>query len=291
MPIRQEGPLSFGVAYETKERIKQAVDIVDLVGSYLPLRREGRAFKALCPWHDDSRPSLQVNPERQSFRCWVCDVGGDIFSFVMRMEGVEFPEALRLLADRAGISLAELRGEKPAAAADDKRLLYQAMAWAVERYHACLLNETSAQPARDYIAKRGISDESVRRFQLGFAPDDWSWLTGQAQGTPFSASVLERIGMLVRRRQGPGHYDRFRGRVLFPIYDPQARAVGMGGARAAATGHGRGRQVSQLAGNAAIRQEPLALWAEPGPRCDSQDRHGHRRRRLHRLHRRASVRF
>src|SRR6201984_799286 len=97
-------------SFDDKERVRQAIDIVDLVGSYLQLRREGRGYKALCPWHDDSRPSLQVNPERQSFKCWVCDIGGDIVSFVMKMENVEFPEALAMLAQRAGIPLAPTKG-------------------------------------------------------------------------------------------------------------------------------------------------------------------------------------
>ena len=92
-----------GGSFDTKERVKQAVDIVDLVGSHIQLRRQGRNYVGLCPWHDDTRPSLQVNPERQSFKCWVCDIGGDVFSFVMKIEGVEFREALQMLADRAGI--------------------------------------------------------------------------------------------------------------------------------------------------------------------------------------------
>jgi DNA primase len=94
---------------DTKEQVRQATDIVELVGSYISLRRDGRMYKGLCPWHDDRRPSLQVNPERQTFKCWVCDIGGDVFSFMMRREGVEFPEALAMLAERAGIEL----GPKP----------------------------------------------------------------------------------------------------------------------------------------------------------------------------------
>ena len=94
-----------GGSFDTKERVKQAVDIVDLVGSHIQLRRQGRNYVGLCPWHDDTRPSLQINPERQSWKCWPCDIGGDIFSFVMKMEGVDFPEALAMLADRAGIKL------------------------------------------------------------------------------------------------------------------------------------------------------------------------------------------
>jgi len=220
--------VSFGVAFETKERIKQATDIVDLVGSYLPLRREGRGFKALCPWHDDSRPSLQVNPERQSFRCWVCDIGGDIFSFIMRMEGVEFPEALRMLADRANISLIDTNTGN-AAQADDKRLLFQAMAWVDEQYHNYLLTAPVADAARQYLADRHITADSIRKFQLGFAPDEWSWLLERAQKSAYSAAMLEKIGVISRRRQGPGYYDRFKGRVMFPIFDAQSRAVGTGG--------------------------------------------------------------
>ncbi len=101
-----EPSVSNGLLQDAKEQVRQSVDIVDLVGEYLPLRRQGANFVGLCPWHDDTRPSLQVNPARQSFKCWVCDIGGDVFSFVMKREGVEFPEALRMLADRAGIVLA-----------------------------------------------------------------------------------------------------------------------------------------------------------------------------------------
>jgi DNA primase len=215
--------------FDTKQRVKQAIDIVDLVGSYLPLRREGRGFKALCPWHDDTRPSLQVNPERQSFKCWVCDVGGDIFSFLMKIEGIEFPEALAMLADRANIRLQPAgRGDQPGPV-DEKRVLYRAMTWADEQYHECLLNDAVAGVARDYLAQRGISPESIRRFQLGFAPDEWSWIIERTRGTSFTSGMLERIGLVSRRRQGPGYYDRFKGRVLFPIFDSQGRAVGLGG--------------------------------------------------------------
>ena len=109
---------------DAKERVKQAIDIVDLVGSYIQLRRQGRNYVGLCPWHDDTSPSLQVNPERQSFKCWVCDIGGDVFSFVMKIEGVEFREALSMLADRAGITLRTqpgngfCRGRQPQRQAD-----------------------------------------------------------------------------------------------------------------------------------------------------------------------------
>ena len=221
--------MSGGASLDNKQRIKDAIDIVDLAGSYLSLRRAGRGFVALCPWHDDTRPSLQVNPERQSFKCWVCDIGGDIFSFVMKMEGVGFREALAMLADRAGISLEPPGRDAAGGATDDKRVLYQAVAWAGGRYHDCLLNDPLARAARAYLADRGITPQSIRTFQLGFAPDDWQWIQRQAAGGSFSSAMLERVGLISKRQRGTGYYDRFRGRLLFPIFDAQGRGVGLGG--------------------------------------------------------------
>ena len=222
--------MSFGASTDTKQRIKEAIDIVDLVGSYFPLRREGHLFKALCPWHDDTRPSLYVNPDRQSFKCWVCDIGGDIFSFLMKVEGVTFPEALGMLADRAGIRIEAPDGRGPgAAASDEKQVLYQAMAWAAQRYHECLLHGEAAAAARQYFTERSISSESITRFKLGFAPNDWDWILQKAAATAFSVKVLEKIGLVSQRKEREGYYDRFRGRVLFPIVDMQGRGVGLGG--------------------------------------------------------------
>ena len=223
-------------SFDEKERVRQAIDIVDLVASYLQLRREGRGYKALCPWHDDSRPSLQVNPERQSFKCWVCDIGGDIFSFMMRMEKVEFPEALAMLADRAGIQLTPYHpggGHSTSNSAvvgspDDKRTLYQAAAWAEEQFHNCLLKSPEAEPARRYLLDRGIDGDSIRRYRLGFSPDRWDWIIQQSLKANVSPRVLERIGLLIRK-DGGGHYDRFKGRVLFSIRDTQSRPVAVGG--------------------------------------------------------------
>lgn len=224
--------MPFDSSFDAKERVRQAVDIVDLVSSYnIQLRREGRGFKALCPWHDDSRPSLQVNPERQSFKCWVCDVGGDVFEFVERIEGVKFPEALAMLAERTGIELRARResGAGGASAVEDKRPLYQAMAWAEERFHLCLLKAPEAEPARKYLAERGLSAESIRTFRLGYAPDQWDWLLRQAKDTRFTPKTLEAAGLVAPRPSGGGYYDRFKGRVLFSIRDGQGRPVGTGG--------------------------------------------------------------
>lgn len=237
-------------SFDAKERIKQAIDIVDLVGSHIQLRRQGRNYVGLCPWHDDSKPSLQVNPERQSFKCWVCDIGGDVFSFVMKMEGVEFREALEMLAERSGIELDKPKrdmslpseGENgphdaPAEAPQqtNKRALLQAAAWAEKQYHQCLLESADAEPARDYLEQRGITPESIERFRLGFCPLERDWILRGAEGDvePERISrrtrLLEMIDIRPRSQEGSGHYDRFRGRLLFSIHDAQGRPVGIGG--------------------------------------------------------------
>ncbi|MEM9658833.1 MAG: CHC2 zinc finger domain-containing protein, partial [Planctomycetota bacterium] len=162
---------------QAKEQVRQAIDIVDLVGGYLSLRRQGRIYVATCPWHDDARPSLQVNPERQSWKCWVCNIGGDIFSYVMRAEGLEFREALEMLADRAGVTLQRSTNRAPATESQfERRNLLRVMEWAEREFHAALLTRPDAESARRYLAERDVSEQSIERFSLGFSPRDWQWL-------------------------------------------------------------------------------------------------------------------
>jgi DNA primase len=223
--------VTFVNSQDAKELVKQAVDIVDLVGGYLQLRRQGRGYVGLCPWHDDTRPSMQVNPDRQSFKCWVCDIGGDVFSFTMKMENVEFREALEMLADRAGVSLAPAQSGPAAVpgSAGDKKTLFAALAWAEERYHRALLDSAEGEVARRYLGERGISPESIARFRLGFSPSGWDWLLRQGPQAGFSAAVLERVNLITPRKNGEGWYDQFRGRVMFPIRDVRSRTVAFGG--------------------------------------------------------------
>ncbi len=221
--------MSFGSSHDIKEQVRQATDLIDLVSRSIRLRRQGKIYVGLCPWHDDARPSLQVNPQRRTWKCWVCDIGGDAFSFVMKREGVEFPEALRILADRAGIVLTPA-GQKRAepGSPEDKQTLYRAMAWAEEQFHRCLLDTREAAAGRQYLAERGISDESMRRFHLGFSPDSWQWLIDRARTTPFSPAVLEAAGLASRSQDGRRLYDRFRGRLIFSIRDTEHRPIAFG---------------------------------------------------------------
>jgi DNA primase len=217
--------VSFG---DAKEQVRQAIDIVDLVGSYLELRRQGRNYVGRCPWHDDTRPSLNVNPDRQTWKCWVCNIGGDAFSFVMQKERCDFKEALQMLAERAGIELVQSTRRIEPGSADDKTTLYACCQWAARQYQECLLKSDAAALARKYLAERAISAESVEKFTLGFVPDAWSWLMDRAKTTPYTPAVLEACGLLTRNETGRV-YDRFRGRIMFPIRDLQGRVISFGG--------------------------------------------------------------
>lgn len=216
---------------DVKERIRAAVDIGELIGNYLELRQQGRGYVALCPWHDDTKPSLQVNCERQSWKCWVCDLGGDVYSFVQQYEGVGFRQALEMLADRAHIELPKHRRAPATKPGDpnDKATLYKAAAWAEEQFHQALLRSDAAEPARRYLSERRVNQESIERHRLGFAPLSWDFLARMGPANGFSLPVLEAVDLVVKRANSPGFYDRFRGRLIFPIRDIESRPIAFGG--------------------------------------------------------------
>jgi len=223
--------VSFASLQEAKEQVRRTVDIVDLVGSYLPLQRQGHAYVATCPWHDDARPSLQVNPARQSWKCWVCDIGGDIFNFVMQQEGLEFREALEMLAERAGVDVRGTAAHPKTKPGDpnDKQTLFNASTWAMQQFRECLLHSAEAAPARKYLAQRQFDADACARFQVGFSPDAWQWLVDRASATQFSPAVLKSAGLLGTSAKSGRYYDFFKGRVIFPIRDTQSRTIGFGG--------------------------------------------------------------
>jgi DNA primase len=296
-------------SFDQREQIRDAIDVVDLVERYVPLRRQGANFVGRCPWHDDSRPSLQVNPQRQTFKCWVCNIGGDVFSFVMKIENVDFKEAMQILADMAGIELVKRpkrprldapfrkRPALPAPNVDDpnalldvayldaqdadlaglpprsngsgasanagsqplyapseipKATLYRALEWLAGKYRAEFLHSPEAEEARAYVRDRGISDAASERFQIGYAPLDFGTVVGWVGGDRNRVRTLETAGVLAYREDydasgrpkprprfaptpqlGPDerrrYYDRFRGRLIFPIRDVQDRVVAFGG--------------------------------------------------------------
>lgn len=223
--------MSFVADNDAKERVRQATDIAELIHAYVPLRRNGRNLVGLCWMHEDSRPSLQVNPHRQTWRCYVCNVGGDIFDFVQQYHKLNFREALEMLADRAGVILPRHQHQTPVqpGGPDDKKTLLQAMDWAEKQYHQCLLHAAEAEPARKYLEERRIQAASIERFRIGFAPESWQWLLDRARNTSFSPAVLEACNLAIRKENSSHFYDCFRGRVMFPIHDLQGRAIAFGG--------------------------------------------------------------
>lgn len=206
------------------DEVKQRIDIVELVGQYVSLQRAGRNFKALCPFHSEKTPSFIVFPEQQSWHCFgACASGGDVFTFVMKRENLEFSEALRLLAERAGVALSGPSDEQEDAR---RQRLREANEAAARYFHQALLSSSAGQVARDYLASRGLDEPTIEGFELGYAPSSWEALKEHLTGRGFSEEELLTAGLLVEGERGP--YDRFRGRLMFPIRDGQGRVVGFG---------------------------------------------------------------
>lgn len=206
-------------------QVKEASDIVAVIGAYLTVLPNGSGFKALCPFHSDSRPSLQIDPKWQNFRCWACDKRGDVFTFIQEMEKVSFPQAVEFLANRAGINL------QSDEQTDNRRQLFAAMKWAQETYQHFLLEskETTVDEARAYLGQRKLAGPTVRQFGLGYAPLAGTFLQDEARRAGKDLELLEEVGLLGRSKYGSGYYDRFRDRVMFPIRDLRGQTVGFGG--------------------------------------------------------------
>jgi len=207
--------------------VKQKIDIVEVISSYIPLQKAGQNFKALCPFHAEKYPSFIVFPERQSWHCFgACGTGGDVFSFIMKKEGVDFGQALRLLAERAGVALTPY-GMREETEDGGRERLFQINEVAAEYYHHLLLNARVAKVASDYLVGRRISAQAVRDFQLGFSPDSWEALRQFLIGKGYVEKELVAVGLVIERERG-GSYDRFRNRLMFPIRDTKGRVIGFG---------------------------------------------------------------
>jgi DNA primase len=209
---------------ELKKQIKAASDIVDVVAGYLPVHSAGKIYKCLCPFHDDHKPSLNLDRGYQNYRCWACGAKGDVFDFVAKYEKVDFKEAMAILARRAGI-----RMDADSPQDTHKVRLFEVMRWAQAQYQRALLDDPIGSAAVSYIASRKLAGQSVRDFGLGFAPLEGDWLVKLAAREGVSNELLMEVGLIAARDEDRGFYDRFRDRVMFPIRDVQGRIVGFGG--------------------------------------------------------------
>jgi DNA primase len=217
------------IAKRTLEEIRFRSDIVDVIGGCLPLKRAGSAFKALCPFHKEKTPSFHVNQQRQIFHCFGCGAGGDVFRFLMQHEGVDFMTAVRMLAQRAGIQLDVEEGGKDAG---DKVALYKLHTDLAAFYHRTLKTHSSAERARAYLAERGLDDDTVKAFEIGYAPPGWDTTAAWAEKNKVPRALLETAGIVVRREAQDSRgdiYDRFRDRLMFPIRDEQSRVIAFSG--------------------------------------------------------------
>jgi DNA primase len=211
------------------QRVKDAAQIVDIIGECVSLKRAGSNMKGLCPFHGEKTPSFTVNPVRQSFHCFGCGEGGDVLSFMMKYYNLTFPETMKQLAQRYQITLPEQQfTSDDKKKAEKRQKLFDANERATRMYHEYLLNNPEAAQARDYLTKREIPQEKIIDFQLGYAPESWDFLSNKVSKSSITQGEAEEAGLLVRKESGR-FYDRFRDRILFPIFDLTGRVAGFGG--------------------------------------------------------------
>ena len=209
------------------DQVRLSIDIVDVVGDHVALTRRGKSFVGLCPFHDDSTPSLNVSQEKQIYKCFACGAGGNSFTFLRDIENISFIEAVRQLADRAGIALPDAKPADP----DQQEVfdqLYRANELAVKYFHHLLTQDEKAADAMAYLEKRGINRDVIDAFSLGYASDQWDGFLQVATRRGFSPQILERAGLVLANQKGSGFYDRFRNRITFPIHAATGRPVAFG---------------------------------------------------------------
>ena len=212
------------------EQIQSKLDIADIVGSYIPLKRAGRNFKACCPFHHEKTPSFVVSPVKGIYHCFGCGAGGDMISFVMKHESLEFMEALRILADKAGVDLSDMKGGFRARQAKGSATsgLYRINELAANYYNAVLVGSSKAASSRKYLAQRGLNAESVSLFKIGYSSTEWDSFLKFAKSKGISETVLEKAGLIISGKN-ESFYDRFRSRVIFPIFDIRSKIAAFGG--------------------------------------------------------------
>src|SRR5882724_8670826 len=213
---------------DSKGRVKEAADIVEIVSAYTDLQQRGQDFWGNCPFHDERTPSFKVNPRDKLYYCFGCEAKGDVFSFVEEKEGLAFPEAVESLAERYGVEI-ERENEDPQAEEKRRRKarLWELLERTAKYYERYLWEAPKAEKARAYLSGRGLSEDVLRRFGVGMAPSAWDQVLTGSQRAGFKIDELQAAGLIQKGRQG-GHYDRFRKRITFPIRDQRGRVLGFG---------------------------------------------------------------
>jgi len=210
--------------------IKNAADIVDIISEEVVLKKAGINFLGLCPFHSEKTPSFSVNPEKQIFYCFGCATGGNVFSFLMKQHGLSFPEAAKVLAQRYGIEIAtQTLSPEQKKRLNERDALLSANRLAMEYFKKALHDHPEGSKARSYLNNRGISQEIIDRFHLGYAPTNWEGLVGLYKKKQIPQAVAVKTGLIIPRKNKNGFYDRFRGRIMFPIFDLSVQVIALGG--------------------------------------------------------------
>ena len=212
---------------EKVEEVRAASDIVDVVSDYVRLKKRGSKFVGLCPFHNEKTPSFNVDPKENLFYCFGCQKGGDTFSFVRDVEHVGFPEAVRMLAERVGVALPE--EQEQSEAASEAEQAYYALRFAARFFFRQLTQAEEGKKGLDYLRARGFTPKTIKHFGLGYAPDRWDALLQAADEQQLAPEALARAGLVIERKGGKGYYDRYRGRVIFPIFSHVGKVLGFGG--------------------------------------------------------------
>ncbi len=212
------------------QSVLEAANIREVIGEYVSLKKRGRNWVGLCPFHPDKNPSFSVNEEKQIFYCFGCGEGGNVFKFLMKMQGIDFVESVKLLANRYGIPIPERpQSSREQRHRKEREELISLNLQASEFYHQNLLHSKDAAEARAYLKRRGLNSEIISRFHLGWAHDRWTGLINYFKAKGLSLEMAEKAGLLVSSEKGTGYYDRFRGRIIFPIADRSGKVVALGG--------------------------------------------------------------
>ncbi len=218
------------IPQEKIAEIQQASDIIHIISEHIHLKQSGRNFTGLCPFHSEKTPSFTVNPEKKLFKCFGCGEGGTVFQFIMKQEGVDFVEAVKLVAAKSHIDLSYLQNNKKTSVSEaEKTRLLNITSSAAKLYHTILLNSEHGKSAREYLQKRQINDQSIKNFCLGYAPNSWDTLLKICKERNVSTKLLEKTGLVIPKKEGNDYYDRFRNRLMFPIVDARKQVVGFGG--------------------------------------------------------------